>query len=253
MEHRASQSHVRQVVVSSSNEREEFVTRTFSNPYRDRSLQLRFLPIYKHYEVVTTIRSGIPGLALIAGKLDNNFQRAQPNFASQLGIVSRLNLAANIGAVGAAPTTAPAVSRAVSSATVTRVALASAQVNHDDQDVRHPMADLLIRNSSSAEREKGAHVEKGLRWSSAQVRDNVLHVPAADPAILAKAWHLEERVGSHLTDAISRLSPDNLPKFAPKIEKRQIHLFAGTHVEAVPGECTLPDILTDALSRPENV
>ena len=253
MEHRESQSHVRQVVVSSSNEREEFVTRTFSNPYRDRSLQLRFLPIYKHYEVVTTIRSGIPGLALIAGKLDNNFQRAQTSFASQLGIVSRLNLAANIGAVGATPATTPAVSRAVSNATVTRVALASAQVNHDDQDVRHPMADLLIRNSSSAEREKGAHVEKGLRWSGAQVRDNVLHVPAADPAILAKAWHLEKGVGSHLSDAISRLSPENLPKFAPKIEKRQIHLFAGTHVEAVPGECTLPDILTDALSRPENV
>ena len=87
----------------------------------------------------------------------------------------------------------------------------------------------------------------------AEPRPDVLHVPAADPEILAKAWHLEKGVGSRLSDAISRLSPENLPKFAPEIEKRQIHLFAGTHVEAVPGECTLPDILTDALSRPENV
>jgi hypothetical protein len=53
-------------------------------------------------------------------------------------------------------------------------------------------------------------------------------------------------------DAITRLSPDRLPGLAPKIEKRQVHLFAGTHVEAVPGECVLPDVLTDALKPLEN-
>jgi hypothetical protein len=252
MEHRESQSHVRQVVVSSSNESEEFVTRTFSNPYRDRSLQLRFLPIYKHYEVVTRIRFGIPGLAMIAGKLDNNVQRApQPNIVSKLSLISRLNLASDANANSAPAAGTPAVSRLVSTASVTKVALASAQVNHDDQDVRHPMVDLLTRNSSSADREKGARVEQGLRWSGAQVRDNALHVPLAEPDILTKAWKLDGRVSERLHDAISRLSVDRLPTFAPKIETRQIHLFAGTHVEAVPGECTLPDIVTDALSPPK--
>jgi hypothetical protein len=84
IEKRESQSHVRQVVVSTTNEREEFVTRTFSNPYRDRSLQLRFLPIYRHFEVVTTIRFGIHGLAMIAGKLNDQPQRAQPAFSMNL-------------------------------------------------------------------------------------------------------------------------------------------------------------------------
>jgi hypothetical protein len=179
-------------------------------------------------------------------------QLAQSNVASQFSAISRLSSATAINAASAAATATPAASRIVSTATVSRVALASAQVNHDNQDVRRPMADLLARNASSTEREKGAHVEQGLRWSGAQVRENVLHVPAADPEILAKAWHLDGQVAARLKDAISRLSADQLPKFAPKIETRQVHLFAGTHVEAVPGECTLPDILTDALSQPEN-
>ena len=138
----------------------------------------------------------------------------------------------------------------MSAATVTKVALASAQVNHDDADVRHPMAELLTRNSKSADREKGVRVEHGLRWSGAQVRDNVLHVPAAEPEIVAKAWRLNERAAAHLRDAVARLTPDRLPTLAPKIQTRQIHLFAGTHVEAVPGECTLPGILTDPLQVP---
>ena len=239
MEKRESQSHIRQVIVSSSFEREEFVTRTFSNPYRDRSLQLRFLPIYRHFEVVTTIRFGIHGLAMLAGKLDTSLQR------SQFGIASRFNLAATVGVAGASP--ASAAARIHSTSTITRAALASAQVNHDDHDVRRPMVELLIRNSDSADRKKGVRVEQGLRWSAAQVRDNVLHVPAAEPAILAKAWRLDERAAGRLSDAVSHLSPGKLPSLAPAIKTRQIHLFAGTHVEAVPGECRLPDIVTDAL------
>ncbi|MFL6529486.1 MAG: hypothetical protein ACJ8KX_03350 [Chthoniobacterales bacterium] len=253
MEKRESQSHVRQIVVSTTNTREEFVTRTFSNPYRDRSLQLRFVPVYRHFEVVTTIRFGVHGLAMLAGKLDTNVQRAQSGIASQFGLASRLSVA-NTPSLASAATTpaAPAISRLVSAATVTKVALASAQVNHDDTDVRRPMVDLLVRNTSGGDREKGVHVEQGLRWSGAQVRDNVLHVPAAEPAILGKAWHLDDRVAGRLGDAISRLSADRLVALAPKIETRQIHIFAGTHVEAVPGECTLPDILTDALKPPAN-
>nr|MDQ6913033.1 hypothetical protein [Verrucomicrobiota bacterium] len=246
MEHRESQSHVRQVVVSSTNTSEEFVTRTFSNPYRDRSLQLRFMPIYRHFEVVTTIRSGIPGLAMVAGKLSNALQNVRQSFLSQ----SFAGAAATQPSLSAATATAP--SRLVSTSTLTRIALGSAQVNHDDQDVRRPMAELLARNSISAEREKGARVEDGLRWSAAQARDNVLHVPVADAETATKAWHLNDQAARQFGKAISILAKDKLVAFAPKITTRQIHLFAGTHVEAVPGDCTLPDILTDALTQAEN-
>ncbi len=244
MEHRESQSHVRQVVVSSSNTSEEFITRTFSNPYRDRSLQLRFMPIYRHFEVVTTIRSGIPGLAMVAGKISNALQNVRQSFLSQSFAAAPVQPSPNAS-------TTPSASRMVSTATLTRIALGSAQVNHDDQDVRRPMADLLVRNSHSAEREKGARVEDGLRWSAAQARDNILHVPVADAETATKAWHLNDQAARQFGKAISILAKDKLVQFAPKITTRQIHLFAGTHVEAVPGDCTLPDIVTDALSQPE--
>jgi hypothetical protein len=246
MEHRESQSHVRQVVVSSTNTSEEFVTRTFSNPYRDRSLQLRFMPIYRHFEVVTTIRSGIPGLAMVAGKLANALQNVRQSFLSQsVGVSNQPSPLASVS-------TAASPSRLVSTSTLTRIALGSAQVNHDDQDVRRPMADLLARNSISAEHEKGARVEDGLRWSAAQARDNILHVPVADAETATKAWHLKDQAARQFGEAISILAKDKLVQFAPKITARQIHLFAGTHVEAVPGDCTLPDILTDALKQSEN-
>ena len=244
MEHRESQSHVRQVVVSSSTTTEEFVTRTFSNPYRDRSMQLRFMPVYRHFEVVTTIRSGIPGLAMVAGKLSQALQNVRQSFLSQ-SFAAAAPPAPN-------PSAASSPSRLVSTATLTRIALGSAQVNHDDQDVRRPMAELLARNSNSAEREKGVRLEDGLRWSAAQTRDNILHVPVADAETATKAWHLNDQAARQFGEAISILGKDKLVQFAPKITTRQIHLFAGTHVEAVPGDCVLPDILTDALKQSEN-
>ena len=52
---------------------------------------------------------------------------------------------------------------------------------------------------------------------------------------------LRGTVSERVTDAIKRISPDSLARLAPASVK-VVHVFAGLHVEAVPGSCVLPDI-----------
>ena len=224
VEHRESQSHTRQVVVSSSFEQEEYIKRTFSNPYRDRSLQLRFIPVFRHFHVVTTIRTAVCGLAMVSG----NFQ------------------ASNQKARGAASLSLQPKGRMSSAPSLTRSALAWAQVIHDDDQLRAPMVALLFRNFHTADQKRGASVERGLLWRAAQVRDNVLHVPAADSETLSKALKLNDGAAADLGKSFSLLSPEKLAGLTAQ-STREVHLFAGTHVEAVAGECHLEGITTDSL------
>jgi hypothetical protein len=43
------------------------LTRSFANPYRDRSLQLRFIPVFRRFEVVTEVKLPEVGVAVQAG------------------------------------------------------------------------------------------------------------------------------------------------------------------------------------------
>ena len=68
-----------------------------------------------------------------------------------------------------------------------------------------------------------------------------LHVPLAAADIVTSAWGLRGTVRERVTDAIKRISPDSLARLAPA-SVSVVHVFAGLHVEAVPGSCVLPDI-----------
>jgi hypothetical protein len=48
-------------------------------------------------------------------------------------------------------------------------------------------------------------------------------------------------VSERVTNAITRISSDALA-LLPPANVRVVHVFAGVHVEAVPGSCVLPDI-----------
>jgi hypothetical protein len=51
--------------------------------------------------------------------------------------------------------------------------------------------------------------------------------------------------GAELTrfvKAVERIDPGKIQLLIPKPIVRTVHVYAGTHVEAVPGECLLPDI-----------
>jgi hypothetical protein len=43
------------------------LTRKFANPYRDRSLQLRFIPVFRRFEVVTEVKQPEVGVSVQAG------------------------------------------------------------------------------------------------------------------------------------------------------------------------------------------
>jgi hypothetical protein len=43
------------------------LTRTFANPYRDRSMQLRFIPVFRRFEVVTEVKQPEVGVAVQTG------------------------------------------------------------------------------------------------------------------------------------------------------------------------------------------
>src|SRR5439155_6874480 len=51
---------------------ERSISRSFSHPYRDRSLDLRFIPVFRHYEVVTRIVRFEIGLscAVVEGRFE---------------------------------------------------------------------------------------------------------------------------------------------------------------------------------------
>ena len=69
-----------------------------------------------------------------------------------------------------------------------------------------------------------------------------VHVPLADADVVHRAWSLSAKVAERLQDALGRLTPDRLGRLFPQPNVRVVHVFAGVHVEAVPGNCVLPDI-----------
>jgi hypothetical protein len=241
IERRESQSHIRQTVVSRERETEEFLTRTFANPYRDRSLQLRFLPVYRHFEVVTTIWRAIPGFAFLSAAIDGRRER-MPFAGALLAGLERS------GAVAPDVAGAPAAGPLVSTAAANRAIMAWAQTGHDDDVVRRPLAELLVRHADPGERAAGTLVERGLRWEQAAVRANAVHVPLAPADVVRKAWNLTGESAREVSDKLSLLEPERLKLLLPATTRRDVHVFAGTHVEAVPGECVLPGVVTDALS-----
>jgi len=60
--------------------------------------------------------------------------------------------------------------------------------------------------------------------------------------VVRKAWALPGRAAEGLQDALARLTPDRIGRLFPQPNVRVVHVFAGVHVEAVPGSCVLPDI-----------
>src|SRR6266481_1383544 len=70
VERSESESHLRETNVTTSTESEQTIQRTFGNPYLDRSLELRFMPVFHRYEVTTVPVSARAGLATIVADLD---------------------------------------------------------------------------------------------------------------------------------------------------------------------------------------
>jgi hypothetical protein len=163
------------------------LTRTFSNPYRDRTLQLRFIPVFRRFDVTTAVAESKAGVALHAGP----FREVSAEEVNPLG-------------------------RIVSDPTHARI--------------QRPLAQLLGPDTNSA---------MALRWSQAETRDDSLLVPIADARTASNATGLHGRDREEFSSALTSLVhvADTV-----KADTRSTHLFMGTHVEAVAGECVLQDV-----------
>jgi hypothetical protein len=163
------------------------LTRTFSNPYRDRTLQLRFIPLFRRFDVTTAVAQAKAGVALHAGPF-----------------------------------------REVSAEQVNPLARVASDPTH--ARIQRPLAQLLGPDTNSA---------MALRWSQAETRDDSLLVPIADARTASNAIGLRGRDREEFSSALT-----SLVKVADtvKADTRSTHLFMGTHVEAVAGECVLQDV-----------
>src|SRR5262249_32633846 len=133
---------------SDSTETVQSLTRTFSNPYRDRSLQLRFIPVFRRFEVRTWPAYVTPGVALQVGA-------ARAEAASPVRI---------------------------------RDVLAEAPAHVDAGALQLPLARLLAganeaRSFSMAApaRSAGPSAIGAFAWSQGAVQDDSVLVPLAEP------------------------------------------------------------------------
>jgi len=177
------------------------VTRTFTNPYRDRSLQLRFIPTFRRFEVSTFLHSVTPGISLQTGGIEKNGKAKKG--------LGQLNMAAQQMA--------------------TRQEVGALQ---------QPLAELLMGERSAS---RGAAMMSTLRWSETKVRDDSLLVPLASPATVAGVLNLKGKAKADFDKSIGTIHPDAIDKLK-RPPARSVHLFIGTHIEAVAGGCVLADL-----------
>ena len=246
-----SQSSRTDVTTSRSFAVERSITRTFSNPYPDRSLELRFIPVFRHFEVITYLFKVNVGVLLHAGRVNfpaRGMGSAFGDFLQRRVTDPRIVSVANAELGLDDDIRAAARSSAVSEHLNANSSLYTGRFLHhlNDQrafgDIAQPMIRLLGEKRPERPRERGeaAGLRAALEWSKLQVRDKTVYVPLTDPENLVsalggseKAVDLGKRLGSTILD------PSWLGKF---VRRRDVHLFMGTKIEAVAGDCVLEDI-----------
>jgi hypothetical protein len=247
-----SQSHLSEAAFSTEDSTVTSVTRSFTNPYRDRTLQLRFMPVFRRFDVVTSLIKSRLGLAMICGHVDFS----SPNLAIRYSPVLRnvvteptiLQLAhTELGATG---TNIHAVSGALqdhlqaNAGIYTKRFLSAAASARDDDTIQGAFNTLISRNSSASP----GNISEGLAWFSSEARANTVHVPIASFDTVKSAWALDAVTAQQLSSTIDQISPAGLAGILGELPPQTVHLYAGSHIEAVAGHCLLSGIISDALS-----
>jgi hypothetical protein len=228
VERSESESSLRETTITTSTESEQTVTRTFGNPYLDRSLQLRFIPVFQRFKVTTRVVKGTAALSTVAAERD------EPATQESRGVTPQdqepaLRRELAVGRLGARPSL--------------KLAISAASRAGAESSLRETMLSA-VQKARQASQGTSANVllEEGLAWDGTTSVGNAIHVPLATAGIVSKAWRLKQEVTKRLEEALAKLKPDGIEKVAPKPVERVVHVFAGLHVEPVPGECVLPGI-----------
>ncbi len=67
-------------------------------------------------------------------------------------------------------------------------------------------------------------------------------MPIGRADVVKSAWDLPLKLGTRFSRLIGGIQDGEIDRFRPHLPTRTISLFIGLHVEAVPGECILPDV-----------
>jgi len=232
--------------MSVSRTRERSITRSFENPYFNRSLELRFSPVFRHFEVITTLFKFEWGVSLDIGKVrfpkygtgqsHGDFlaarladQRLLSVANAELGIDEEFSTSARNGAVG--------THLNANSEQYSKKLLRHMHAKRDINTLQAPVAQALrskVRSNRQAE-----ELGKALQWSSTYTKDNSIFVPATTPDLAVAKLGLKPREKDAFAKKLKRVA---VPELKIEVSKKDLHLFAGTHIEAVPGECVLPDV-----------
>ena len=212
-----SESHLRETGVTTTQETETTIKRTFGNPYLDRSLQLRFIPVFNRFEVVTSLLRLIPGLV-------GHFAEPAPTPARRTAITDMHEAAARASHTD------------VSVRPVASWLHATEAVGDDDAARPHGAAAADCPVAGQAEPRGWACLA-----ADGDARERGACAARGGGQDLVAAWGLRGSAANGLVESLGRIAPDRLGAiFEPRV--RTVHVFAGTHVEAVPGTCVLPGI-----------
>ncbi len=231
---------------SASRTRELSISRTFRNPYIDRTLELRFIPTFRHFEVETTIFKFEWGLSLDVGRVrfpkfgvgqtHGDFlakrltdQRMLSVANAELGIDDEFATSARNGSV--------ANHLNANSELYSKKVLRHMHANRDLETLHTPV--LQAVRSKVQKDDEATEIGKAFQWSSAYTSDKSIFVPATTPELAVPKLGLKGNAGKTFSDKLGKVA---LGKLTRIVSKKDIHLFTGTHVEAAPGLCQLPDL-----------
>jgi hypothetical protein len=86
----------------------------------------------------------------------------------------------------------------------------------------------------------GVQAHRALAWPQAELREDSLLVPLAPAPAAASALRVR---GETRASLISALGPQlDAAISAARADQQSVHLFMGTHIEAVAGRCVLTDL-----------
>lgn len=244
-----SQSLVTETTTSASTTREQSISRTFRNPYKNRTLELRFMPTYRHYEVVTYLYRFVYGIALDVGNVA--FPRSGLGITSGDFLQARLRDQRIMSVANAELGLNDEISAAIRKTPIsdhlnanpeiyTKELLRHLHQRRDEGTLQQPMVSALTK--AVKDDAEANDLIKSLAWSSAYAQDKSIYFPLTDPDLAIPKLNMSKKNEQIFRGKIDHLKPEILQKVTIT---RDLHVFTGTHVEVAPGQCILPDLADD--------
>ena len=234
---------------------ERTVQRTFTNPYKYRALQLRFIPVFRHFDVVTVFFEFEHGL--VANVHAPSFAGGQ--LSARLGdfVQSRVTdprivavASAELGMQGSPSTNdvrglageagTPLVTHLnANSEFYAKRYIKHLEARRDFMSLHAPVLTVLEAREGGGIDVQATNMEDirgSLRWSRTRVQGRSIYTPFAAPEIVSKAL---PGIPAEYLEALNRLDKFRLKRVE---SHRDVHLFVGTIIEPAPGQCVLPNV-----------